>query len=121
MPAAGGGADHAAVARMVARFSPVALTGAALAVGAGLLLAVAYVGDFAALGGTTYGRTLLVKVGCLGFTAALGAWNWRRVRPRLGTPAATATLRRSAALELILGFCLLAATAVLVALPAPKL
>jgi putative copper export protein len=113
--------DAAAVARMVAAFSPVALAGAALAVGAGTLLGVAYVGNLAALWGTRYGVTLLVKVGLLGVTMALGAWNWRRVRPELGAPSATTRLRRSATIELGIAVCLLAVTAVLVALPAPKL
>ncbi|MEO8138914.1 MAG: CopD family protein [Gemmatimonadota bacterium] len=112
--------DHAAVARMITVFSPVALTGAGLAVGAGLLMAYAYIGDFASLWGTTYGRTLLVKTGLLVITMALGAWNWRRVTPRLGSSRGTSELTRSATIELCIGALLLAATAVLVALPAPK-
>jgi copper transport protein len=115
-----GGSDHAAVARMVAAFSPVALTGAALAVAAGSLMAYAYIGDLPSLFGTAYGRTLLVKVGLLALTMALGAWNWRRVAPRLGTPGATRQLTRSATIELVIGVLLVATTAVLVALPAPQ-
>lgn len=113
--------DHLAVARMISAFSPLALTGAGFAVGAGLLMAYAYVGDFPSLWGTTYGRALLVKAALLGGTMALGAWNWRRVTPRLGTPAGTSEITRSATLELIIGGLLLATTAVLVALPAPTL
>lgn len=112
--------DHTALARMITVFSPVALTGAGLAVGAGLLLAYAYVGDLASLWGTDYGRTLLVKTGLLAITMALGAWNWRRVTPRLGSPLGTSELTRSATIELCIGALLLAATAVLVALPAPR-
>jgi putative copper export protein len=115
------GRDHAAVARMIAAFSPVALTGAGLAIGAGLLMAYAYVGAVANLWGTTYGRTLLVKTALLALTMALGAWNWRRVSPRLGTASASAELSRSATIELLIGTLLLAVTAILVALPAPKL
>ncbi len=114
-------ADATDVAEMVAAFSPLALVGAALAIGAGSLLAFAYIGDFAALWGTNYGRALLIKLCLLAAAMALGAWNWRRVRPRLGSPAATADLRRSAGLELLIGLALIAVTAVLVALPAPKL
>jgi putative copper export protein len=113
--------DHVAVARLIIAFSPIALTGAGLVVSAGVLMAYAYVGDFASLWGTTYGRTLLIKLTLLGFTMALGAWNWRRVTPRLGTAAGTSELMRSAAVELFIGALLLAATAVLVALPAPKI
>jgi len=113
--------DHAAVARLITAFSPIALTGAGLVVSAGVLMAYAYVGDFASLWGTTYGRALLVKLALLGLTMAVGAWNWRRVTPRLGTAAGTSEITRSAGIELFIGALLLAATAVLVALPAPKL
>jgi len=116
-----GDAEMADIARLVNVFSPVALVGAGAAVGAGVLLAYAYVGNLQDLWGTTYGRTLLVKVGLLGLTLGLGAWNWRRLKPRLGTPDATDTLRRSATVELLIGSLLLVATAVLVALPAPRI
>jgi putative copper export protein len=115
------GGDHVSVARMVATFSPVALTGAALAITAGSLLAVAYVGDVSSLLNTRYGQTLLVKLTLLTLTLALGAWNWRRLRPRLGEAPATRALTRSATIELSLAALLIAATAVLVALPAPKI
>jgi putative copper export protein len=114
-------ADGAAVARAVRVFSPVALIGAGLAVTAGVLLALAYIGNLTSLIGTNYGRVLLVKVGLLAVTAALGQWNWKKLTPRLGTPEATAQLRRSTAIELLFGLGILIATAILVSLPAPKL
>lgn len=113
--------DPAAVARMVATFSPVALAGAGLAVTAGGLLSYAYIGDLTSLVSTSYGRTLLVKVGLLTATMALGAWNWRRISPRLGSHDAARTLARSATSELLIGLLLIGTTAVLVALPAPKI
>jgi putative copper export protein len=113
--------DHQAVARLIAAFSPVALLGAGTAVGAGLLLGYGYIGTSASLVGSLYGRTLLVKTALLVATMGFGAWNWRRLRPRLGTAAASRTLRRSMSLELLLGFLLLGVTAVLVALPAPRI
>ncbi len=113
--------DAASVARAVQLFSPVALVGAGLVVSAGLLLALAYVGTFQSLIGTSYGRVLLVKAGLLAVTAAIGHWNWKRLTPRLGTPEATNHLRRSTAIELLFGLGILAATALLVSLPAPKL
>ncbi|HXI20192.1 MAG TPA: CopD family protein, partial [Gemmatimonadales bacterium] len=116
-----GDGDAEAVARLVNSFSPVALTGATIAVVAGSLLALAYVGHLDALWGSTYGRTLLVKLTLLLATLALGAWNWRVLRPRLGTPEAAHALTRSAGVELLIALCILAATAVLVALPAPAL
>jgi copper transport protein len=114
-------ADATDVAEMVAAFSPAALVGAALAIVAGSLMGMAYIGSFSALGGSTYGRALLIKLGLLAVTLALGAWNWRRVSPKLGFPAATSELRRSARLELLVALGLIAVTAVLVALPAPTL
>lgn len=114
------GNEHAAVARMVAVFSPVALAGAGLAVAAGALMSYAYVGDLTSLVGTAYGRALLVKVGLLLLALGLGAWNWRRISPALGVPHATRALTRSAAAELLIGLLIVSVTAVLVALPAPK-
>jgi copper transport protein len=115
------GGEHAAVARMVRSFSPMALAGAGTAAGAGALLGFAYIGDLPSLVGTQYGRTLLVKVGLLLVTMGLGAWNWRRMAPRLGQADATRAIARSATVELVVGLLLVAATAVLVALPAPRI
>lgn len=113
--------DATDVAEMVAAFSPAALVGAGLAVAAGTLMGVAYVGDLSSLWGTSYGRALLIKVSLLVATMGLGAWNWRRVSPRLGSADSTGELRRSASGELVIALCLIAVTAVLVALPAPRL
>ena len=121
--AAGAGADaerrERTVADLIAVFSPVAMVGVAGAVVMGTALSVSYVGSWAGLWQTAYGRTLLVKIGLLGLTALLGAYNWRRLRPRLGTPGSAGRLFRSARLELLVGALLLVATAILVALPAP--
>ena len=109
------------VAAAVNAYSPIALTSAAAAIGAGLLTGYNYVGTVSAAFGTDYGRMLLIKLGLVACVAALGAWNWRRVRPALGAAPGSGRLRRSATAELLLGTLLLAATAVLVALPAPAL
>ena len=113
--------DARAVARMVRSFTPVALAGAGTAVTAGLLLAISYVGSFEELWESDYGLILMLKVGLLAFAMVLGGWNWKSVTPQLGSHAATLTLRWSASLELTFASLLLAATAVLVALPAPGL
>lgn len=119
----GAGADaerrERTVADLIAVFSPVAMVGVAVAVVMGTVLSVSYVGSWAGLWQTAYGRTLLVKIGLLGLTALLGAYNWRRLRPRLGTPGSAGRLFQSARLELLVGALLLVATAILVALPAP--
>lgn len=115
------GADAHDVARMVRAFSPVALAGAGTAVGAGLLLALAYVGTPRDLIGTSYGRVLIAKSMMLAAAMALGALNWRRLSPRLGDESATLAMRRSASLELAFGAGIVAATALLVSLPAPRI
>jgi putative copper export protein len=119
----GAGADaerrERTVADLIAVFSPVAMVGVAGAVVMGTVLSVSYVGSWAGLWQTAYGRTLLIKIGLLGLTALLGAYNWRRLRPRLGTPGSAGRLFQSARLELLVGALLLVATAILVALPAP--
>lgn len=111
----------AALAGVVNTFSPLALTAAGCAILAGLILARGYIGSWSALTGSDYGRTVLIKVAVLLLVLAVGAYNWRRMRPRLGDPATASVLRRSAATELALGAVLLAVTAVLSALPAPNM
>jgi putative copper export protein len=113
-------------ARLVTAFSPVALVGASLAVLAGSVLSWRYLGStmserFGALTGTSWGQALLLKNLTLLAVAALGAWNWRVLLPRLGSVEAAGRLRRSARLEITLGVILLLITAFLVALPMPAL
>lgn len=110
---------HRIIARLVEAFSPIALGGVTIAVLAGVVLSFQYVASFGAILSTSYGKTLIVKVGLLGITAILGAWNWRRVRPTLGEAGASARLLRSATLELIIGTLLLGATAILVGMEGP--
>ena len=109
------------VAALVRAFSPLALAGAALAVALGVALGYVYVGSFAALLGTVYGRALLVKSGLLLLVAALGAYNWRRVTPVLEEAHGPDRMHRSATLEAVVGALLLAITAALVALPSPHM
>ena len=112
---------HPLIARVVHSYSPVALAGVTTAIVAGLVLAVSYLDSVAELWNTGYGRALLVKILLLGGTAAIGAYNWRLVRPRLGQEESSTRLYRSATLELIIGALLLGATALLVAMPAPAI
>lgn len=108
-----------AVALLVTAFSPLALGFAGLAAATGVVLALLQLPSIAALFGTAWGRVLLLKLGLVAATAAVGAWNWRRVRPRLGTTGAAAGLRRSAWVELITGALVILATAVLVGIETP--
>lgn len=110
-----------ALAGFVNAFSPLALVCAGTVIVLGAVMTYEYVGSIPELFASTYGRALLVKVGLLLGVMAFGAWNWRRVRPSLGDPTRGSALRRSATIELLIGVALLAVTAVLAALPAPRL
>ncbi len=110
-----------AVAAVVHAYSPIALFGAGMAVALGVVLAWLNVGSIAGFWSTSYGRALVLKVGLLTGVAALGAFNWLRVRPALGAAPGAARLQMSATTELVIGAALLAVTAVLVALPSPRL
>jgi putative copper export protein/methionine-rich copper-binding protein CopC len=109
----------AMLARLVNAFSPLALAGAALAALTGLAAVGIHLGSSAAAWSSGYGRLLLVKLALLAGVAALGAFNWRVVRPRLGDDASAALLRRAAYTELALGAAVVAVTAFLVATPPP--
>ncbi|HWA40971.1 MAG TPA: CopD family protein [Gemmatimonadales bacterium] len=109
------------VTRLFRAFSPLALTGAATVALTGLGSAWQTVGSLAALAGSGYGRTLLVKLGVLAVIVATGAYNWRVAQPRLATGTGDELLHRSAYVELALGAALIVVTSVLVALPAPGL
>lgn len=110
---------HRRVADLVGRFSPLAVAAVAVIGVTGVLTAALYVGGFADLGTTDYGRVLICKVLLFLATGAVGAYNWRRLTPRLGSEAGARVLLRSARLELVLAAGVLAATAVLVHLAMP--
>jgi putative copper export protein len=112
-------APDARIAGLVRAFSPTALGFAALLGITGVLTAWEHLGGFAPLWQSTYGRTLLVKLGFLSVAVATGAYNWRRVLPVLGEPQASARLRRSSLIELTAAVLVIAVTAVLVASPMP--
>lgn len=68
---------------------------------------------FAALWQTAYGEAVLVKVALVALTLATGAYNFRRVQPRLSVEQGTVRLRKSALVELTMGALVLLATGVL--------
>ncbi len=110
----------ALIPRIVHAFSPVALTAAGLLAATGVINSWLQLGSLSDLWLTTWGITLLVKLGFVGSAAAFGAWNWRRIAPRLGDPDAADLLRRSAWWELTAMTLALLATAVLVATSVPS-
>lgn len=106
---------------LVADFSRRALLFGPLTIGLGVWLAARYLGwswPFH-LTESSYGLVLAVKLAALAAVAAMGAYNWRVVQPALARPEGEERIGRSAGLELLFGLLLLAATAVLVALPFP--
>ena len=113
------GSAPSAVSRLVDRFSPVALAAAATLAATGLVTAWFYVDTPTALWRSSYGRVLSLKTGLFLATAALGAYNWKRVRPALAAGDGVGRLRRTGGAELGLAVLLLAVTAWLVHLPMP--
>lgn len=108
-------------AEMVARFSLLALGAASVLVLTGVITAWVHLKYLSALWTTPYGWTLIAKLCVVAVVAGLGAWNWRRMTPRLGAEESAHALRRSATAELTVAAVVLVLTAVLVSLPTPKL
>lgn len=109
------------VADLVYAFSPLALIAGGILVASGLVTAWRHLKFVAALWTTSYGITLDIKLCVVALVFALGAWNWKRVKPTLGTPAAADRVKRSAKFELAFAGLVLLITSVLVSLPSPKL
>ena len=106
-----------AAAALVNAFSPHALTFASIVVFTGVAGALIHLESPSALWTTEYGQVLFRKLVILSLVIAIGAWNWRRVRPSLGDEAGAARIRRSSIAELAVGALVLAVTAILVATP----
>lgn len=107
-------------AALVSRFSPLALCAAGLLAITGIITAWRHLHRLSSLWTTSYGYTLDIKLVFVVIILSLGAWNWRRMTPRLGTEAAAGELRRSATAELVFASVVLVLTAILVSLPSPR-
>jgi putative copper export protein len=110
----------ALAASMVHRFSPLALSAFALLAFTGVVTAWKHLKRLDALWTTAYGWTLIAKLCVVLVVVGLGAWNWRRQRPLLGTESAAGVLRRSATAEVVAATIVLVITSVLVSLPSPR-
>ncbi|HUQ46800.1 MAG TPA: CopD family protein, partial [Gemmatimonadaceae bacterium] len=106
-----------AVASLVNVFSPAALMFAAVVAATGVFAGWLHIGSIRGLFETTYGRTLIVKLGILSLVIATGAHNWLRVKPTLGKTEGTTRLKKTASAEILIAIFVLAVTAVLVATP----
>jgi len=110
----------AIAADMVNRFSPLALTMGGVVVLFGVITAWRHLHALSNLWSTPYGDALIVKLLFAASVFLLGAWNWRRQRPTLGTEEAAISIRRSARGELAMALLVLVTTAIVVSLPSPK-
>ena len=109
------------VADLVHGFSPMALTMGGILVLMGLITGWTHLrGDLTNLWTTPYGITLIIKLVVVAVVFALGAFNWRRQRPTLGTEDAAISVRRSSRAELTFAFIVLLITSVLVSIPSPR-
>ena len=107
-------------AALVNRFSPLALASAGVLVLTGVITAWRHLHRLSSLWTMSYGYALDVKLVFVLVIVALGAWNWKRMTPRLGTEAAAGELRRSATAEITVAMVVLVITAILVSLPSPR-
>jgi copper transport protein len=110
----------AIAADMVNGFSPLALSMGGIVVLFGLITAWRHLHRLSNLWSTPYGYALIVKLLFAATVFTLGAWNWRRQRPTLGSEEAAGAIRRSATAELVAATLVLIATAIVVSLPSPK-
>lgn len=98
------------VASLVNSFSPIALTSAAVVVVSGVIASWVHVEHLTDLWQTAYGQVLMIKLCLVAITLTIGAYNFRKVQPQLANEAGSTRLRRSAALELSVGFLVLLVT-----------
>ena len=100
--------------------APLALVAASIVAISGATTAWLHLKRISALWTTSYGIALVIKLLLVLTVALLGAWNWRRVRPSLGSEGTEHVIRKSATMELTFAALVLVATSVLVSLPSPR-
>jgi copper transport protein len=111
----------------VPRFSNTAFVSVLALIGSGIGASLIHLPTFASLWQTSYGKTLLVKIGLLSTAMLLAAVNLLRTRPRLLAhrdrpelgPGAATLLRRLVGGEVLLVVGAVVAAAVLSSLPPP--
>ena len=108
------------VAELFRRFSPLAIGAVSVAVILGGVSAVLYLDAIDVLWSTNYGLMLAVKIGVFAATGAVGAYNWRRLIPKLEERRGARMLFPSVRFELFLAAMLLFVTGILVHLAIPN-
>jgi putative copper export protein len=118
----GEGGDAAPALRAtIRRFSPLALGSASLVGVTGAASAWWLVGGWSGLLHSDYGLRLAAKLVVLAALLAVAFVNWRVRRPALGTPAASARLWASVAVEVALAVAVLGITGSLITTAPPGL
>ena len=95
---------------LLRRFAPIAMSGAAMLAGAGLVMSWWYLGVFSNLWTTGYGGMLALKVALVGCVAACGGVNWQTLR---GAAAPDDRWRPIVAMEVALAVAVVLVTSVL--------
>jgi putative copper export protein len=112
--------DPAAFGTSASRVSGMAL-GAVLVVGlTGVAQSAVFLPDLAAVAGSAYGRLVLAKAAGLAGLVGFGAWNRRRLLPRLESDGDPAALRRSTRRELALMLAVSLVAGLLAYVPPPS-
>ena len=109
---------NGAIAALLGRFSALALSAAAVVAVSGVINSVLHFTSVGQLFATVYGRTLLLKVAFVIAVMGAGAYNWRRMQPRLAGGGSVAW-RRSIVFELTFALLVFLTTAYLTGLPRP--
>jgi copper resistance protein D len=104
---------------LLRRLSPIALSGAATLLAAGLVASWTYVGSVANLWMTPYGRLLTVKGTLFCGVAACGFLNWRRFGAGAATGRVTAETTGVATVEVLLAAAVVIVTAIFTELEHP--
>ena len=103
----------------VTRFSPVALSCAAVLGVSGVFAAWLHIDVIPSLWRSAYGQRLLLKLGVVSLVLGFGVFNWKKSRGRIALSGDPARLPGSVAAELAAALAILLVTAVLVTTAPP--
>ncbi len=108
------------VARLFHAFHPIGLVAVGMVLLSGIGSSWIRLGSLAQLTMSNYGSVLLFKIYMFVLVGLLGAYNWKKVLPRLGDDAGTHRIRRTVVVELVIGMVVLGLTALLVITNPPR-
>ena len=99
---------------VVPRFSPLAVVAVGMLMATGVYASWIHLESVSSLWSTTYGRVLSAKVLLVGMVMLLGAINWKRLTPKLGSVEGDSAMLRAASIEMALAHLVLVITAFLI-------